>query len=141
MKIVAYNISYCTQQKLNELYKQETDVYVIPEIARDVKIPDGYFMKWTGNNKSKGLGIFFNNAVVPDCYDERLPYAIPLRYKDLFILAFWSTKIEKSESYTKIASRILNHYSSELKVRDSIITGDFNLYHKNDKPNKDADVQ
>lgn len=140
MKIIAYNISSCTQKKLDELYKQEADVYVIPEMARDVKIPDGYFMKWAGNNKSKGLGIIFNNAVVPECYDENLPYAIPLRYEDLFILAFWPTKIDKNESYTQIATHILNHYSTQLKSRDSIVTGDFNLYHKNDKPNKDADI-
>lgn len=140
MKIIAYNINSCTQQKLNELYKQDADVYVIPEMARDVKIPDGYFMQWTGKYESKGLGIIFRNADVPDCYDEFLPYAIPLRYENLFILAFWPTKIDKKESYTKIAKRILNHYSEELKVHNSIITGDFNLYHKKDKPNKDADI-
>lgn len=140
MKILSYNISSCTQQKLDELFKQNADVYVIPEMARDVKIPDGYFMKWTGKYSSKGLGIIFNNAYVPDCYDKSLPYAIPLRYEDLFILAFWPTKIDKTESYTQIAKRILNHYAPELKARDSIVTGDFNLYHKNDKSNKDADI-
>ena len=67
MKILSYNISSCTQQKLDELFKQDADVYVIPEMARDVKIPDGYFMKWTGNYSSKGLGIISNNAYVPDC--------------------------------------------------------------------------
>ena len=103
MKILSYNISSCTQQKLDELFKQNADVYVIPEMARDVKIPNGYFMKWAGKYSSKGLGIIFNNAYVPDCYDESLPYAIPLRYEDLFILAFWPTKIDKNESYSHIA--------------------------------------
>ena len=140
MKIVSYNISSCTQHKLDELFKHKADVYVIPEMARDVKIPDGFFMKWSGKYPSKGLGIIYNNAYVPKCYDENLPYAIPLRYEDLFILAFWPTKIDKTETYTQIAKRILNHYSAELKARDSIVTGDFNLYHKNDKPNKDADI-
>ncbi|WP_022932192.1 hypothetical protein [Treponema bryantii] len=140
MRIISYNISSCSQHKLDELFKREAEVYVIPEMARDVKIPDGYFMKWAGKYSSKGLGIIFNNAYVPDCYDESLPYAIPLRYEDLFILAFWPTKIDKTESYTQIAKQILNHYAPELKVRDSIVTGDFNLYHKIDKPNKDADI-
>ncbi len=140
MKIVSYNINACTQEKVDFLLSLDADVYVIPEMAKDVKIPDGYFLKWTGNYESKGLGIIYKNADVPDCYDETLPYAIPLRYGDLFILAFWPTKIDNTESYTQIAKRILNHYSAELKTHNSIITGDFNLYYKNDKPNKDADI-
>ena len=140
MRIISYNISSCSQHKLDELFKREAEVYVIPEMARDVKIPDGYFMKWAGKYSSKGLGIIFNNAYVPDCYDETLPYAIPLRFEDLFILAFWPTKIIKNESYTQIAKRILDHYSAELKAHKSIVTGDFNLYYKKDNPNKDADI-
>lgn len=140
MKIVSYNISSCTQKKVDFLFTLDADVYVVPEMARDINIPDSYFMHWAGNNKSKGLGIIYKNAIVPECYDESLPYAIPLRYEDLFILAFWPTKIDKSKSYTQIATQILNHYSEQLKSRDSIVTGDFNLFHKNDKPNKDADI-
>ena len=72
-------------------------------MAKYVKIPDGYFMKFVGEYPSKGLGIVFNNAYGPECYDENLSYAIPLRYEDLFILAFWPTKIDKNESYSHIA--------------------------------------
>ena len=140
MKIVSYNISACTQKKLDKLFEQNADVYVIPEMAKNVKIPDGYFMKWTGNYDSKGLGIIFNNATVEDCFDESLPYAIPIKYEDIFILAFWPTKIEKNQTYTKLARKIIEHYAVELKRNDSIITGDFNLYHKKDIPNKAADI-
>lgn len=140
MKIVSYNINACTQEKVDFLLSLGADVYVVPEIAKNVKIPDGYFMKWTGKYESKGLGIIYTNADVPKCYDETLPYAIPLKYENLFILAFWPTKIYKTESYTQIAKQILYHYYAELKAHDSIITGDFNLYYKNDKPNKDADI-
>ena len=65
MKIVSYNISYCTQKKLDELYKLKADIYIIPEMAKYVKIPDGYFMKFVGEYLSKGLGIVFNNPYVP----------------------------------------------------------------------------
>lgn len=140
MKIISYNISACTQQKLDKLLEQKADVYVIPEMAKNVKIPDGYFMKWTGNYKSKGLGTVFNNAVVTESFDETLPYAIPIKYEDLFILAFWPTKIENNQTYTKIARKIIEHYADDLKQNDSIITGDFNLYHKNGSPNKAADI-
>lgn len=140
MKIISYNISACTQQKLDKLLEQKADVYVIPEMAKNVKIPDGYFMKWTGNYKSKGLGIVFNNAVVTESFDETLPYAIPIKYEDLFILAFWPTIIENNQTYTKIARKIIEHYADDLKQNDSIITGDFNLYHKNGSPNKAADI-
>lgn len=141
MKILSYNINSCNQQKLDALFKHKADVYIIPEMAKDVKIPEGYFMKWVGKYPSKGLGIIYNNTCDSDnVIDESLSYAIPLHSKDLFILAFWPTKINKNESYTQIAKRILNHYSAELKVHESIVTGDFNLYHKNDKPNKDADL-
>ena len=140
MKIISYNINLCTQAKLDELFKQNANVYVIPEMANDVKIPDGYFMKWYGKYPSKGMGIIYNNGSIPECFDESLSYAIPLQYKNFFILAFWPAKIEKSESYTQIAKKILNHYASELKSDKTIITGDFNLYHKKDKPNKDADL-
>ena len=53
MKIVSYNISAGTQQKLDKIFEQKADVYVIPEMAKNVTIPDGYFMKWTGNYEEK----------------------------------------------------------------------------------------
>lgn len=79
MKIVSYNVSACTQEKLNKIYKQNADVYVIPEMTKNVKIPDGYFMKWTGDLESKGLGVIYNNGLVADSFDESLPYAIPIK--------------------------------------------------------------
>ena len=141
MKILSYNINSCNQQKLDELFKHKADVYVIPEMSKDVKVPEGYLMKWVGKYPSKGLGVIYNNTCDSDnVIDESLSYAIPLYYKDLFILAFWPTKNDKKESYTQIAKQILNHYSAELQTHNSIVIGDFNLYHKNDKPNKDADI-
>ncbi|MCR5188402.1 MAG: hypothetical protein K6C97_05655 [Treponema sp.] len=140
MKIVSYNISACKQQKLDKIFEQKADVYVIPEMAKNVTIPDGYFMKWTGNYESKGLGIVYNNAVVTRSFDESLPYAIPVRYEDIFVLAFWPTKTEKNQTYTKLARQIIEHYADDLNHNDSIITGDFNLYHRNGTQNKTADI-
>lgn len=44
MKIVSYNINTCTQKKLDELFKMNADVFVVPEIAREdkIKLPDGF---------------------------------------------------------------------------------------------------
>ncbi len=141
LKILAHNISSCTQLKVDQLFTQNADVYVVPEIAQNIKLPTGYSMEWIGNYPSKGLGIIYNiDASIPECYDRSLSFAIPLQFEDFFILAFWPTKIEKKETYTQIAKRILTHYSDELKNNKSIVTGDFNLYHKKDRPNKDANI-
>ena len=141
MKILSYNISSCTQSKVDQLFTHKADVYVVPEIARDIKLSESYSMEWIGNYPPKGLGIIYSiNASVPKCYDNSLTYAIPLLYEDLFVLAFWPTKVGKNESYTQIAKRILTHYSAELKKHKSIVTGDFNLYNKKGSPNKDANI-
>lgn len=61
MKIVSYNINTCTQKKIELLFRNDADVYVVPEIAREdkIKLPDGYEMKWIGDGSfpSKGLGV------------------------------------------------------------------------------------
>lgn len=146
MRIVSYNISSCNQEKVNQLLKENADVYVVPEIASQEKIelPDGFEMKWAGdmNYPSKGLGIIWRKGKgkVADWYDQSFHYAIPLVYDGVLILGFWPTKINKNEKYTQIATSILEHYSEHLKKKPCIITGDFNLYHKEDNKNKDADL-
>ena len=73
--ILSYNINSCNQQKLDELFKHKADVYVIPEMSKDVKVPEGYLMKWVGKYPSKGLGVIYNNTCDSDnAIDESLSY-------------------------------------------------------------------
>lgn len=141
MKILAYNISSCTQQKSETLFKQNADVYVVPEIAAEEEqfLSPDFEMKWKGiknekpfmGTKSKGLGIIWRkgHGKIPDWYDESLTYAIPLIYEGVLILGFWPTQNDKCKSYTKIAGQIIEKYSSHIaEYKQCIITGDFNLY-------------
>ncbi len=146
MKIISYNINSCNQAKVDQIFKENADVYVVPEIANQekIKLPDDFKMEWAGdiNYPSKGLGIIWrkDKGEVADWYAPNLHYAIPLVYDGVLILGFWPTKIEKAEKYSQIAMKILEHYSDHLKQKPCIITGDFNLYHKEDNKNKDADL-
>jgi len=141
MKILAYNISSCTQRKSETLFKQNADVYVVPEIAAEEEqfLPPDFEMKWKGikyenpfmGTKSKGLGIIWRkeHGKIPDWYDESLTYAIPLIYDGVLILGFWPTKINTTKSYTQLAKEIIEKYSSNIESsKECIITGDFNLY-------------
>ena len=135
MNIAAYNISSCKQEKVNRLFKEiKADFYIVPEIAQEGKItlPAEYEMIWNSTYPTKGLGIIWRKnkvARLADCYNEKLHYAIPLIYEDIFILGFWPTKLQKKEKYKEIAQEILDYYSPHLKTK-TIITGDFNLFCK-----------
>lgn len=133
MKIVSYNISSCTQDKVDQLIKMNADVYVVPEIAcKDkIKLPDEYEMKLNSKFPSKGLGVIWRKGKgsIPDYYKETLHYAIPLIYDDVFILGFWPTKLQKNEKYKDIALGILKEYEPHFTSK-TIITGDFNLFFK-----------
>lgn len=152
MKIVSYNISLSKPQKVQQLLTLNADIYVVPEIAKEEEscLPPDYQMEWYGdiyeksfcNTKSKGLGIIWkknNNSIIPN-YDKSLKYAIPLKYNNKFVLAFWPTHEENNGSYTKIAKSIIDNYSTFLKENESIITGDFNLYFKPPTKNYSADI-
>lgn len=147
MNVVCYNINTCTQKKLNQLFKNNVDIYVVPEIAREdkIKIPEGYEMEWSGDEKlpSKGLGVIWKKGrgEIPEWYDKSLHYAVPVLIDGILILGIWPTKLDKKGSYIQIAKTILDHYSKQIKENKTIVTGDFNLYLKAEKKNKDADLQ
>ncbi len=152
MKIVSYNISLSTPQKIKQLFDYNADVYVVPEIAAEEKqfLPSDFEMEWNGINfkktfmgtKSKGLGIIWRKESGKLLeYEKSLTYAIPLIYNGVFILGFWPTHNENIKSYTKIARSIIERYSEYFgNYKQCIITGDFNLYYKKNAPNKDADI-
>lgn len=146
MKIVSYNINACGQKKIDQLFKNGADVYVVPEIARGdkIKLSDGFQMKWVGdeNFPSKGLGVIWKagRGSVPEWRDESLHYAIPVFVDGVLIIGIWPTKLDKKETYTQIAKDISDHYSKQIKENKTIVTGDFNLYHRAEKKNTDADL-
>ena len=146
MKIISYNINACTQHKVDHLFKMGADVYVVPEIAREEKIflSEDFEMKWAGDESfpSKGLGLLWRKGrgEVPLWYDKGLHYAVPVIFDGILILGIWPTKIDKKETYTQIAKTIIDCYSENIKESKCIVTGDFNLYHKDGKNNKDADL-
>lgn len=147
MKIVSYNINNCTQKKIDQLFKNDADIYVVPEIARRDKIiiPDGYEMEWVGDEKvpKKGLGVIWKKGrgEIPEWNDKSLHYVVPVFVDGILILGIWPTKLDKKESYIQIAKSIIENYSKQIEENKTIVTGDFNLYRKEEKKNKDADIQ
>ena len=152
MKIVSYNVSNCTQEKLDKIFSQNADLYVIPECScsRDIKIPENYEMLWDGieyqyrnANLSKGLGMIVRKGLSKtlDCCDSDLKYAIPLMVGDLLVIGFWPTKINenKNKTYLQIAEEILKYYAPHFTEK-TIIVGDFNLYHKEGAKNFDVNL-
>ncbi len=148
-KIVSYNISNCTQEKIERLFELKSDIYVVPEITweSEIKLKKGFEMVWSGNSTGgknpKGLGLIWKkgDAYVPAWYNEKLSFAIPLCYKDFLIIGIWPTKINenKNKTYLQIAEEILKYYVPHFTEK-TIVVGDFNLYHKEEAKNPDANL-
>lgn len=146
MKIVSYNISSCTQEKVDFLLSLNADVYVVPEIACQdkISIPNEYDMKWKFDCPTKGLGVIWkkDRGDFATFYKPDFNYAIPIIYEGIFILGFWPTILKgEKKNYTQIAKEIIEYYTPYFKnYSQCIITGDFNLYHKENNSNKAADI-
>ncbi len=146
MKIIAHNISSCTQEKVDYLLTFKANVYVIPEIAKNVNVSPEYEMEYLGDITSKGLGIIWRKGKgeIPTWFKDdykKLSYAIPLIYDGILILGFWPTNYKQNKTYTKLAKEIIEKYTTHFSdFSQCIITGDFNLYHKENAPNKAADI-
>ena len=144
MKIISYNINKSTIAKIKYLLEQDADVYVIPEISEDIRntLPSEYEMEYLGDIPSKGLGVIWRKGMckLPQWYKDdykQLSYAIPLIYDDVLILGIWPTNYKRKKTYTTLAKEIIEKYIPHFsEFKQCIITGDFNLYHKKDFPNK-----
>ena len=142
MKIISYNISSYTQEKINQLFDMKADVYIVPEIAclDKITIPPEYEMEWNSYCPTKGLGVIWRKGrgKTAAFFKKELSYAIPIIYEDIFILGIWPTKLQKNEKYKDVAMDLLNYYSPYFTSK-TIITGDFNLFCKKDS-NHEADL-
>ena len=135
MKILSYNISQFSQEKVDQLLQQEADVLILPEVAcqKMVTLPPNYKMVWVGDRDFKGLGIIFKatySAEVPFWYKPEHQYFLPLLVDGILIMAAWPTLTEQNKpmSYPRIAMEALLDYEQQIKGNPTIIAGDLNCY-------------
>ena len=135
MKIISYNISRFSQEKLDSILLHEADIYILPELAcpEMVSLPDGYRMEWMGDYDFKGLGIVWKaglKAEVPDWFKPEHQYFLPLLVDGTLIMTAWPTTTEqnKPKRYPQIAMEALMNYEPYLRALPAVIAGDMNCY-------------
>ena len=138
MKIVSYNISQCTQCKVDYLLAMDADLYIVPECAAEesVRLPEGYNMLWTGdeNLRHKGLGVIWRNhlnvTVAEECkrIKHHLPLFVDCEGFSMFVLACWPTILNEKKSYPQLLLEAIREYSHYLKSSCSLAIGDFNCF-------------
>lgn len=135
MKILTYNINLSSQEKIDKVLGFDADVYILPEIARKewVKLPDGYSMEWVGDYDHKGLGVIWKSclkAEVPEWYNAKHQYFLPLIINGTLIMAAWPTTTKQNNPmrYPQIAMMALTDYAPYYKEYPTVISGDMNLY-------------
>lgn len=138
MTIVSYNISACTQAKIDHVLGMGADLYVIPECAnrKYIVLPDGYGMLWTGDDDipRKGLGVIWNTRYSVRLAEEfqkirhHLPLIVEGEGVQIFILACWPTMGHEQKTYPQLLLEAIEAYSSCLDRFPSLAIGDFNCY-------------
>lgn len=111
----------------------DADVFVVPEMSGNIKLPSHYAMFWVGSNRNKGLGVIYNrryNCRIAEWYNSVHEYSLPILCDDLCILAAWPTKTSnnKGKSYPQIAMEIIKDYMPYITDKKVLICGDFNCY-------------
>ena len=58
VKIISFNISKCTQAKIDHILAMDADLFILPECANSeyVKLSKGYNMLWTGDDDTPMKG-------------------------------------------------------------------------------------
>ena len=148
MKILAYNINLSTQEKIDRILEYDADVYILPEIACTprVTLPEGYQMEWTGDYPQKGLGVIWKPSVkaeIPEWFEPKHQYFIPLLIDDKLIIAAWPTTSKENYpmKYPEIAMKALQEYAPYIKQFPTIISGDMNLYKGQSGETKKFSIQ
>lgn len=135
MRILSYNINRFSQEKLGKVLQLEADVYILPELANQslVHLSAGYNMEWMGDLDIKGLGVIWKSGMkveIPQWFNPRHEYLLPLVIDGILIIAAWPTKTErnKPKSYPQIAMEAFREYAPYFKQYPVIISGDLNCY-------------
>lgn len=148
MKIISYNISRFSQEKLDHILSNKADIYILPELASPqmVSLPEGYKIEWIGDVEFKGLGIVWRKefkAEKPKWFKPIHQYFLPLLVKDRLIMAAWPTTTEqnKPKRYPQIALEALIDYAPYIKAHSTVIIGDMNCYKGQSGETKKYSIQ
>lgn len=148
MKILTYNIHNSTQTKINKVLEYDADIYILPEISCPslVSLPEGYQMEWMGESEKKGLGVIWKpnvQAEVPDWFNSKHQYFLPLLIEGKLIIAAWPTTTNKNKPkpYPRIAMEALQEYACHLRDYPTLISGDMNCYKGQSGENKQYSIQ
>ena len=103
MKVMAYNVSWCKQEKIDWLVSHEdVDAFIIPECGNEenIMIPKGFQFFWMGEYATKGLGVITRDGMKSELaswYNANLRYALPIIVEEKYLLlAIWPTKLTPS---------------------------------------------
>ena len=148
MKIISYNISRFSQEKLDHILSNKADIYILPELASPqmVSLPEGYKMEWIGDVEFKGLGIVWRTEFKvekPNWFKPIHQYFLPLLVKERLIMAAWPTTTEqnKPKRYPQIALEALIDYAPYIKAHSTVIIGDMNCYKGQSGETKKYSIQ
>lgn len=147
MRVVVWNCNQGLHKKLDTLMALGPDLAIIPECAEPsvVKakahgISEEVSFEWVGDSPQKGLGVIaFNGlSLARDAnYDPLYQYFLPLHLGTLSILAVWAfnrrtrTAVDPERPPTIQA---LEYYEPWFRKGPLIVAGDFNSWHRTDKP-------
>jgi len=148
MKIISYNISRFSQEKLDHILSNKAEIYILPELAcpQMVSLPEGYKMEWMGDIDFKGLGIVWSsrlNAERPNWFKPKHQYFLPLLVEGTLIMAAWPTTTEqnKPKRYPQIGLEALMDYEPYINEHPTVIIGDMNCYKGQSGETKQYSIQ
>lgn len=138
MRIVSYNLSRCTQVKINHILGMDADLYILPECANEefVSLPADYDMLWTGDEDvpQKGLGVIWRKPLSISVAKgfKKIKHHIPMMVHggdfSLFVLACWPTIRKEPKTYPQLLGEALREYSPYFDHYPAVAMGDFNCY-------------
>ena len=148
MKIISYNISRFSQEKLDHILSNKADIYILPELASPqmVSLPEGYKIEWIGDVEFKGLGIVWRKefkAEKPKWFKPIHQYFLPILVEGTLIMAAWPTTTEqnKPKRYPQIALEALRDYEPYIIGHPTVIIGDMNCYKGQSGETRNFSVQ
>lgn len=138
MKIITWNCNMAFRKKAGHILAYMPDILVIPEcehpdklkFADDVQKPTD--IRWFGENKNKGLGIFsyghFKLRLIKNhnpAFKMIVPIAVTGINCKFTLFAVWANNPADPDGvYVEQVWKALNHY--KLKKKNTILAGDFN---------------